>query len=343
MNTSRVWTAFAAAVAAVCICFALLVSLGTRDSKAAVTPMKTTASRQKGASTVYMTREITPESLVRIYKVLDFDAAGKTAVKISTGESQRSNHLRPALIKDLVQSVDGTLVECNTAYGGNRATLAKHWQQIKQRGYLDIAPVDLLDKDGDMPIPVPGKQHRIAKDYVGKHIDNYDSLICLAHFKGHAMAGYGGAIKNMSIGFGSTRGKMYIHTAGNSETSWEGSENQDGFLESMADACSAVIDRFEGKVVYINVMNNMSIDCDCNGNPAKPTIHDMGILASYDPVALDKACLDLIYNHVAESGENTQTFIDRVTSRNGLHTLEYAEQIGLGTQKYTVKSIDKAK
>ena len=241
-----------------------------------------------------------------------------------------------------MQSVDGTLVECNTAYGGNRSTLAKHWQQIKQRGYLEIAPVDLLDKDGDIAIPVSVKNPNIPRDYVGKHIDDYDSLICLSHFKGHGMAGYGGAIKNMSIGFGSSRGKTFIHTAGANENSWQGG-TQDGFLESMAEACSAVIDRFKGKVVYINVMNNMSIDCDCSGNPAKPTIHDMGILASYDPVALDKACLDLIYNHVAESDENTQTFIDRVTSRNGLHTLEYAEQIGLGSQKYTIKSIDKAK
>ena len=340
MKTARKALFFAAAVAVVCLCFAAFAGFGVREAQAKTTPMKPSASADKNASVVYMTREISPEALVRIYKALDFDAAGKTAVKISTGESQRSNHLRPALIKDLVQSVNGTLVECNTAYGGNRATLTRHWQQIKQRGYLDIAPVDLLDKDGDIAIPVSVKNPNISKDYVGKHIDDYDSLICLAHFKGHAMAGYGGAIKNMSIGFGSSRGKTYIHTAGQNENSWQGG-TQDGFLESMAEACSAVIDRFEGKVVYINVMNNMSIDCDCNGNPAKPTIHDMGILASYDPVALDKACLDLIYNHVAESDENTQTFIDRVTSRNGLHTLEYGEKIGLGSQKYTIKSIDK--
>ncbi len=336
----RILAAFIAAVCIVCAAFAAFVFWGSGESAAAAAPAKTAAVKSGKASVVYMTKEISPESLVRIYKVLGFEPVGKTAVKISTGESSRSNHLRPALIKDLVQSVNGTIVECNTAYGGNRATTVLHWQQIKQRGYTDIAPVDIMDKDGDMEIPVRVKNGNISADLVGKHLDYYDSLICLAHFKGHAMAGYGGAIKNMSIGCASSAGKLRIHTAGHSDTQWGAGGTQDGFLESMAEATTAVIDRFKGRVVYINVMNNMSIDCDCDGNPSKPTIHDMGILASYDPVALDQACLDLVFNHEAEPDENTRTFIDRVNDRNGLHTLEYAEKIGLGSRKYKIKTID---
>lgn len=292
------------------------------------------------APKVYMTTDITPESLVKVYNKLGFNAEGKVAVKMSTGEPPNSNYLRPELIKDLVQSVDGTIVECNTAYGGSRSSTAMHKQVARDHGFYDIADVDIMDEDGDMTINVPapktGASSRITTNRVGSHLQNYDSLISLAHFKGHAMAGFGGAIKNMSIGIGSTAGKCLIHTSGRSSTSpWGG--NQDNFCESMADATSSVVDFFNGKVVYVNVMNRISIDCDCDGNPAEPDMHDVGILASTDPVALDQACIDIVYNtDRSESG----TLINRIEQRNGLHTLEHAEEIGLGSRSYQLIDID---
>ncbi|MCH5213327.1 MAG: DUF362 domain-containing protein [Oscillospiraceae bacterium] len=283
-----------------------------------------------------MTTDITPEALVEIYNMLDFTLEGNVAVKMSTGEPPNSNYLRPELIKDLVQSVNGTIVESNTAYGGQRAESAKHWQVIKDHGFLDIAEADILDEDGSLEIPVNVESATITENYVGAHLENYDSLISLAHFKGHAMAGYGGAIKNMSIGIASAEGKNYIHTGGVSRTSWMGGD-QDAFLEAMGDATSAVVDFFDGKVVYVNVMNRLSVDCDCSGNPSEPDIHDIGILASYDPVALDQACLDLIY---AQKDGDGASLVNRIESRNGLHTLEHAEQIGLGSRAYNLISID---
>ena len=288
------------------------------------------------APVVYMTTDITPEALVEIYNMLDFTLEGNVAVKMSTGEPPNSNYLRPELIKDLVQSVNGTIVESNTAYGGQRAESAKHWQVIKDHGFLDIAEADILDEDGSLEIPVNVESATITENYVGAHLENYDSLISLAHFKGHAMAGYGGAIKNMSIGIASAEGKNYIHTGGVSRTSWMGGD-QDAFLEAMGDATSAVVDFFDGKVVYVNVMNRLSVDCDCSGNPSEPDIHDIGILASYDPVALDQACLDLIY---AQKDGDGASLVNRIESRNGLHTLEHAEQIGLGSRAYNLISID---
>lgn len=292
------------------------------------------------APIVYMTTEITPEALVNIYNKLGFNAEGNVAVKLSTGEPPNSNYLRPELIKDLVQSVKGTIVECNTAYGGSRSSTAMHKQVAKDHGFYDIADVDIMDEDGDMTINVPtpktGASSRITTNRVGNHLQNYDSLISLAHFKGHAMAGFGGAIKNMSIGIGSVAGKCLIHTSGRSSTSpWGG--NQDNFCESMADATSSVVDFFDGKVVYVNVMNRISIDCDCDGNPSEPDMHDVGILASTDPVALDQACIDIVYNtDRSESG----TLINRIEQRNGLHTLEHAAEIGLGSRSYRLMNID---
>ena len=291
-------------------------------------------------SNVYFTSEISPESLVKIYQALGVKAKGNVAVKISTGESSRSNHLSPELIKDLVQSVDGTLVECNTAYRGNRNNTASHLRAIEERGYNEIANVDIMDSEGEITIPVSDTKW-LDNDIVGSHISNYDFMINLAHFKGHAMGGFGGVLKNASIGVASLRGKSYIHSAGN-KTSGSG-QYQDSFLESMAAAAQAVHNYFkqEGKdMVYINVMNNMSVDCDCDGNPHAPELKDMGILASTDPVALDRACLDLVFNHESVAGDNAAPLINRIQNLHGTHTVEYAEQIGLGTQQYNLISLD---
>lgn len=287
------------------------------------------------APDVYMTADISPEGLMAVYNMLGFVPEGNVAVKLSTGEPPSSNYLDPELIKDLVQSVGGTIVECNTAYGGSRTTTAMHRQVAEDHGFTAIAEVDIMDEEGSMPIPVTGGTN-LTEDYVGTHLANYDSMITLSHFKGHAMAGFGGAIKNMSIGIASREGKSWIHTAGTSmESPWGG--DQDKFLESMAEANSAVVDYLDGKVVYVNVMNNLSIDCDCDGNPAEPDMHDIGILASTDPVALDQACIDLVY---AQKDGDGQSLVERIESRNGLHTLEHAAEIGLGSREYDLISID---
>ena len=291
-------------------------------------------------SNVYYTPEITPEALVKIYQALGIEAKGNVAVKISTGESSRSNHLSPELIKDLVQSVDGTLVECNTAYWGNRNNTAAHLRAIEERGYNDIANVDIMDSEGEITIPVTDTKW-LEHDIVGSHLSNYDFMINLAHFKGHAMGGFGGVLKNASIGVASSRGKSYIHSAGNKTTG--AGADQDSFLESMAAAAQAVHNYFkkDGKdIVYINVMNNMSVDCDCDGNPHAPELKDMGILASTDPVALDRACLDLVFNHESVSGDDASALIRRIESLHGTHTVEHAEEIGLGTQSYNLINID---
>jgi uncharacterized Fe-S center protein len=284
---------------------------------------------------VYMTTDISPESLIAVYEALDWTPEGKVAVKLSTGEPPSSNYLKPELIKDLVQLVDGTIVECNTAYGGSRGEAAMHMQVAKDHGFTDIATVDIMDADGSMSLPVNGGTH-LKENLVGVNFANYNSFLILSHFKGHQMAGFGGAIKNISIGIGSREGKCLIHTAGKSHTSmWGG--NQDGFLESMAEAGKAVSDSLgNGKnIVYVNVMNRISIDCDCNGRPAEPDIHDIGVLASTDPVALDQACIDLVY-----TAEGRESLVSRIEQKNGLHTLESAEKIGLGSRKYELVSID---
>ena len=293
------------------------------------------AQETKEDAVVYFTSDISPEGLLRIYGCLEWNPEGEVAVKISTGEPPASNYLLPELIKDLVRSVDGTIVECNTAYGGSRSSAAMHHQVAKDHGFTEIAEFDLLDEEGSMEIPVTDGTHLTA-DLVGDHFTRYDDYLILSHFKGHAMAGFGGAIKNTSIGLGSSSGKCRIHTGGKSDASWMGGD-QDAFLESMGEAAKAVSD-YLGKgerIVYINVMNRLSVDCDCDGNPAEPDIHDIGILASTDPVALDMACVDLVYQ-----AEGNDSLVKQMESRNGLHTLEYAEQIGLGSRSYELVNID---
>lgn len=299
----------------------------------------TTAVVEEGA-TVYMTTEITPQSLIKIYEALGVKAEGRVAVKISSGEGGNTHYLQPALIGDFVKSVNGTLVECNTAYPGSRMDTKAHWKTIREHGFLDIAPFDLMDEEGTMQIPVVDTTH-IKYDIVGSHLANYDFMINLAHFKGHAMGGYGGVLKNQSIGVASTAGKLYIHSAGRSTTEWI-DDDQDGFLESMAAASQGVHNYFTGRngIVYINVMNNISIDCDCDGNPHAPELKNIGILASTDPVALDQACLDLVYNHKNTEGDDNTALIQRIEKQHGIHTVEHAEKIGLGTRKYHIVSID---
>ena len=301
--------------------------------------LSTPAFAQERA-TVYFTRDISPESLVRIYKTLGVTPSGRVALKISTGESERSNQLRPVFIEPLVKETGATIVECNTAYGGNRSTTADHLRAIAERGYDKIAAVDIMDAEDTIHIPTQDTKH-IAYDIVGSHLANYDFMINLAHFKGHAMGGFGGVLKNASIGVASRSGKSYIHTAGHSTTSPWGGE-QDPFLESMAAAAQAVHNYFGGKVLYIDVMNNLSVDCDCNGNPAQPRMSDIGILASTDPIALDKACLDLVMGHDNTTGDTSVPLQERIASRHGTWTVEYGEQIGLGTQAYDLIDIGSA-
>lgn len=272
-----------------------------------------------------------------VYEALNWSPTGNVAVKLSTGEPPASNYLRPELIQNLVQSVDGTIVECNTAYGGSRAETAMHYQVAEDHGFTAIADFHILDENGSMTLPVEGGT-RLTENYVGAAFADYDSYLVLSHFKGHAMAGYGGAIKNISIGLGSSQGKCWIHSGGTSLTSaWGG--QQDAFLESMAEAGKSVSDYLGNgeRIVYVNVMNRLSVDCDCDGNPAEPDIHDIGILASTDPVALDQACIDLIY---AQRDGDGASLVNRIESRNGLHTLEHAENIGLGSRTYQLVNID---
>ena len=289
-------------------------------------------------SAVYYTTEISPESLVKIYKALGVEAQGRVAVKISTGEAGNNHYLKPTLIRDLVDEVNGTIVECCTAYGGSRQEVSKHWQTIHEHGFDSIFAVDIMDEYGQMRIPVKDRSH-IKYDIVGDHLANYDWMINLAHFKGHAMGGYGGVLKNASIGVASTAGKAYIHSAGytdDARLAWSHIEDQDGFLESMAAAAQAVHNYMGGRVIYINVMNNMSVDCDCDGSPEEPMLKDMGIMASLDPVALDWACVQMVMNHKATTGDDNAPLIERINSRHGTHTIDWAERIGLGTKNYKI-------
>ena len=293
---------------------------------------------------VYMTREISPEALVRIYEALGRPAEGRVAVKISTGEAGGPNYLKPELIADLVHHVNGTLVECNTAYRGKRNTFEAHWQTIKDHGFLDIAPVDLMDEEGDMRIPVQDSTW-IHYDIVGKHLANYDFMINLAHFKGHTMGGFGGVLKNQSIGVASAAGKAYIHSAGITDDvveCWNNTGNQEGFLESMAAAAQAVHDYFGHgeRILYINIANNLSVDCDCSSHPADPEMNDIGILASLDPVALDQACVDLVFNYPSTDGDDAAALIERINTRHGIHILEHAAKIGLGSREYRLVELD---
>lgn len=321
----------------------------------------------QNAPVVYMTKDISPEGLMNVYNQLGFKPQGNVAVKLSTGEAGGHYYLDPNLIKNLVQKVNGTIVECNTAYGGSRIETAVHKQVAKDHGFTDIADVDIMDENGSIELPVSDKAVNLKYDVVGADYNKYNSMIVLSHFKGHAMGGFGGAIKNISIGISSPRGKNHIHSGGHSETGFnndsykenfadakvktsdEVRENffkiaalgtQDQFLESMAEAAQAVHNdkQKNGGIIYISVMNNLSVDCDCDSNPAEPEMHDVGILASTDPVALDQACVDIVYNTPRkESG----ALIERIESRNGIHTLEHAEEIGLGSRNYNLVNIDK--
>lgn len=291
-------------------------------------------------ATVFFTKEITPESLVRIYSALGTDLKGKVGVKISTGEPGGHNYLHPELIGELVHRLNGTIIECCTAYEGRRMDPKEHWKAIEEYGFKAMAPCDIMDEFGEMDLPVQNGFH-LDRDIVGAHFADYDSVLVLSHFKGHAMGGFGGALKNISIGIASTRGKTNIHTAGvttKAEELFQKLPEQDHFLESMADACKAVIDyKGASNMLYINVANRLSVDCDCDSHPAEPEMADLGIFASVDPVAVDQACYDAVMN---SSDPGKAALIERMTSRHGIHTVEAAARHGLGNRSYQIISLD---
>ena len=332
--------------------FAAVMTFASCNSQKQEAP----AAKADNEAVVYLTKDISPEGLVNIYKALGVEATGRVAVKVSTGEGSNPNYLKPELIKDLVLLVDGTIVESNTAYSSgpndlqdDRNTSANHWEVIRRHGFLDLFPVDIMDEYDEIRIPVKDQSH-IKYDIVGGHIANYDFMIALNHFKGHPMGGYGGALKNLSIGCASQNGKAYIHSAGKMEKLdmaklWtpEYIGDQDGFLESMAAAAQAVVNYFQKKqgIIYISVMNNMSIDCDCVDHPEPVKLEDYGILASTDPVALDQACVDIINQQKVTAKNDPTDLISRINQQHGTHTIDWAEKIGLGTKKYRIVSIDK--
>ena len=282
---------------------------------------------------VYLIKEITSHNLVKIYEALSRKAEGKVAVKLSTGEPGGHNFLQPSLIAPLVQKVNGTIVECNTAYGGGRANTEAHLKAAADHGFTAIAKVDIMDADGEVSLPVKGGKH-LKEDFVGKNYPNYNFTVVLSHFKGHAMGGFGGAIKNISIGIASSGGKAWIHSAGTTKDVskvWGNLPPQDDFLESMTEAAKAIIDHCGENILYINIANNLSVDCDCDASPEDPRMGDIGILASLDPVALDRACTDLVRS---SKDHGKIHLIERIDSRHGMHTLDYAEQLGMGSQKY---------
>lgn len=278
-------------------------------------------------SKVYFTNEISSEKLVEIYKKLGVELNGKVAVKVHSGEKGNQNYLKPLFYKDLIDYVNGTVVECNTAYDGARNTSDKHLKLLEEHEWTKYYNVDLLDKDGELELPVKEGKH-LSINYVGKNIENYDSMLVLSHFKGHPMGGFGGSLKNISIGLASSHGKANIHGAGKSEDLW--TADHDSFLESMAEAAKTIID-YEKNIVFINVMANMSVDCDCCAVAEDPCMKNIGILASTDPVALDQACVDLVYN---SNDPGKDHLIERIESRNGIHTIEEAEKLYVGTRNY---------
>ena len=288
---------------------------------------------------VYFFKEISSDNLVKIYEALGREAKGKVAVKLSTGEPGGHNFLQPSLIKALVQKVNGTIVECNTAYGGGRADTESHLKAAADHGFTAIAPVVIMDAEGEVELPVEGGKH-LKFDIVGKDFLNYDFTIILSHFKGHAMGGFGGAIKNMSIGIASSNGKAWIHSAGKTRVpaeAWKNLPEQDDFLESMAEAAKAVADHCGDRILYISVANTLSVDCDCDASPEEPRMGDIGILASLDPVALDRACTDLVRS---SEDPGKVHLIERIDSRHGMHTLDHAEALGMGSQKYELVTLD---
>lgn len=286
-------------------------------------------------SKVLFTKELTPEAVVEIYKALGKELTGNVAVKLHSGEVGNQNFIRPAFLKPIIDYVQGTIVECNTAYEGKRNTTKEHWDTMKLHGWCDIAKVDIMDEEGEMELTVGEKHKQIAVNYVGDHLKNYDSLLVLSHFKGHPMGGFGGALKNMSIGIASSHGKAYIHGAGNPAALW--TADHDSFLEAMADADASVMNYMKDRIVFINIMCNMSVDCDCCAVAEDPAMKDIGILASLDPVALDQACVDLVYSSDDPGKEH---LIERMESRNGIHTVEAAAELGIGSREYELVCID---
>lgn len=288
---------------------------------------------------VYITNEITSKQLVAIYEAVNKELTGKVAVKLHSGEQGNQNYLRPEFVKAIIDKVNGTVVECNTAYEGARNTTEKHQKLMEDHGWSKYFDVDIMDAEGEDKVLEISKGKKIKKNYIGKNIDKYDSILVLSHFKGHPMGGYGGALKQLSIGIASSKGKKYIHSAGKEDVAEEDvfKTEQISFLEAMADAASSVHEYFKGRVVYINVMCNMSVDCDCCAIAEDPCMKDIGILASTDPVALDQACIDLIYQSKDKGREH---LIERIESRQGTHTIEVAEKLGTGTRDYELISID---
>lgn len=290
---------------------------------------------------VYFTEEITPESVVKMYEKLGVTLPGKVAVKLHSGEKGNQNYLRPEFVRPMIERVNGTVVECNTAYDGARNTTERHEKLMKEHGWSQYFDVDIMDAEGpDKILEIPNGKV-IQKDYVGKNIDQYDSMLVLSHFKGHPMGGYGGALKQLSIGVASGHGKRYIHCIGKEDGTYEDmfQVDQNKFLEAMADSASVVAKHFENKIAYINVMCNMSVDCDCCAKAEDPCIKDIGILASLDPIAIDQACIDLVYRSEDLGKEH---FIERVESKNGIHTIEAATELGFGTREYELIVIDEA-
>lgn len=283
---------------------------------------------------VYFTSHLSAQSLVQIYQALNPNLKGKTAVKVHSGEAGNQNYLKPEFLKDLIELVDGTVVECNTAYDGMRNETEKHFTLLKEHGWSELFNVDLLDATGEMELPIQNGKV-ISVNYVGEHLKNYPSMLVVSHFKGHPMGGFGGALKNISIGLASAHGKAYIHGAGKPEEIW--TAPHDLFLEAMADSSKSIMDYYKDQIVFINIMCNMSVDCDCCAEAEDPCMQDIGILASTDPVALDQACVDLVYSS-QDSGKSH--FIERLESRNGIHTIEAAAMLQVGTREYELISID---
>ena len=290
-------------------------------------------------SEVYFSKTLTPERVIDLYKAVNLKLNGNIGVKVHSGEEGNQNFLRPGFLKPMIEYVNGTVIECNTAYDGSRNTSEKHNRLFEKHGWYKYFPVDLMDEDGSVELNIPNGKV-IKKDLVGSHLNNYDSILVLTHFKGHPMGGYGGALKQLSIGFASSEGKAYIHSAGRTTDQynlWNDLPPQNDFLEAMADAASAVHNKFKGKIVYISLMCNMSVDCDCCAVAEDPCLKDIGILASLDPVAIDKACLDLVK---MSNDPGVSHFLERVNSRNGEHTIDAANELGFGNKEYELISID---
>lgn len=277
---------------------------------------------------VYFTKQVTPEAMTAMYEALGLELPGKVAVKVHSGEMGNQNFIRPEFMEPVIRRVDGIVAECNTAYEGKRNTIKEHWETMAAHGWTRLFQVDIMDEEGETELPVSGGK-RLAVNYVGAHFQNYDSVLVLSHFKGHPMGGFGGALKNISIGIASSHGKAHIHGAGKPEEMW--TADHDAFLESMADAAKSVMEDKKGRMAFINVMCNMSVDCDCCAVAEDPKMADIGILSSLDPVALDQACLDLVY---ASGDPGKKDLIERIESRNGVHTVEAAAEIGVGSREY---------